>query len=315
MAKEQLLFKDIDYDGIKDGIVEYLKSTDSFKNANYEGTFLSHLTNMFAYTGAIFGNYVTMMANEQFINTCNKYESGNMLGNLVGYKTHGFAASKVNVTLTPNLTAMGIEEGDEGDYIGWSADIPKNALFSTIGDNGQGNKLSFSNTLESTLTIKSSEDDTLNAVTLELIQGIPLSLEFESDGSPLQTFEIPNPFIDWKAIKVSVVDESDSEEWTSVLTWFTNDSTDKVYVPFINPKGLLEVMFADGNFGKIPEAGKTIKIDYYVTQGAGGTISENYIGGIVDSVKFVNPNDSLQTIDGEFSISQPAASTNGQNIE
>jgi len=318
MAEQKLNFKDIDYRGLKEGLIAFLRSTESFKDANFEGSFMNQLVNMFSYTGAIFGNYINAMTNEQYINTCSLYETGNMLGNLVGYKPHGFQGSRSSITITPNFDDMRIAENIE-DYFGWTAIIPKNTRFSTRSNNDRNKSLIFTNTTDSVITIKDpvTDDGTdPNVIALELAQGIPLSIQFESDGTELQSFEVPNPFIDWKNIDVYVLnDQAEEEKWESVLTWFYSGPTSKIYVPYIDPKGLLNIMFAEGNFGAIPEAGRTIRVEYLATLGASGKVDSNAINNLSDTIYFVNPEDPLDTIEGKFTISQPNASSEGINIE
>jgi hypothetical protein len=310
-------FQDIDYQGIKDGLITFLKTTQAFKDANFEGSFLSHLVNMFSYTGAIFGNYINAMASEQYIKTTQLYETGNMLGNLVGYKAHGFKGSRASVTVTPNFAAMNISD-DLSSYYGWSAAFPRNTQFTTKKTNNKNKSLIFTNTTDSILTIKDPSLDSTgnaNSIALELVQGIPMTVDFISDGTPLQSFEIPNPLIDFKEINVYVLDDSNSEEkWESVLTWFYGDSDSKIYVPFINPKGLLEILFGEGSFGKIPEAGKTIRIEYIITTGASGNIDSNMINSLIDNIYFVS-DDYTNNILGQFTVSQPEASSSGLNVE
>jgi len=318
MSEQKLNFQDIDYRGLKEGLIEYLRSTETFKDANFEGSFMNQMINMLSYTGAIFGNYINSMSNEQYINTCSLYETGNMLGNLVGYKTHGFQGSRVSVTVTPDFEAMGIDD-DIDPYFGWTAIIPKNSRFTTKSANSRNKSLVFSNTVDNVMTIKdpdTTDDSDPNVISLELAQGIPLSIEYTSDGTELQSFEIPNPFVDTDSIEVYVLnDRSQEEKWESVETWFYSDADSKIYVPKINPKGLLEIMFAEGNFGQIPEAGRSIRIEYLATLGSDGQIDENSIDTLSDTIYFVNPSDSLDTIQGQFTIVQSEASSEGINIE
>jgi hypothetical protein len=318
MSEQNINFRDIDYQGLKESLIAFLQTTDAFKDANFDGTFLNHLVNMLSYTGAIFGNYVNSMANESYISTAQLYESANRLAKLVGYKAHGFEGSTTTISVTPDFSSMGIEE-DLTDYYGWQAYFPKNIQFSTRRSNTRNKSLIFSNTTDSIITIKdpNTEDSSdPNAISLELLQGIPLTIDFVSDGTSLQSFEIPNPFIDWKNITVYVLNEnSEEEKWESVTTWFYSGSNEKIYVPFINPKGLVEVLFADGNFGKIPEAGRTIRIEYFVTQGSAGKVSSGSINNLTDTVYFVNPDNPLDRIEGQFAITHASESSEGQNIE
>lgn len=318
MSEQKINFKDIDYRGIKEGLIDFLSKTESFKDANFEGSFLSQLVSMFSYTGAIFGNYINSMANENFISTCRLYETGNLLSRLIGYKAHGFSASRTGITVEPDFDAMGLT-GQEADFYGWTAVIPRNITFSSSTSNNKGKNLVFSNLNDSVLTLKDPALDpngNPNRIALDLVQGIPLSVEFTSDGSDLQSFEIPNPFIDWKEIKVFVEnDDSQEEGWTSVLTFFQSGPDAKVYVPFINEKGLLEILFAEGNFGKIPGSGKTIRIEYFATQGAAGKVAAGSINALTDTILFSNPSDPLDNIQGRFIVTQASESTEGANIE
>jgi len=320
MPEQQINFKDIDYRGLKESLIAFLQATDAFKDANFEGTFLSHLVNMFSYTGAIFGNYINSMANEQYITTAQLYETANRLARLIGYRAHGFESSKTSILITPDFSGMGLDtETDLPSYYGWIATFPKNIQFTTTRSNQRNKSLIYSNTTDAMMTIKdpSTDDDSdPNAIALELIQGIPMSIDFVSDGTSLQSFEIPNPFIDWKNITVYVLNEDSTEEkWESALTWFYSGADSKIYIPFINDKGLLEIMFAEGNFGKIPAAGRTIRVEYFVTQGSEGKIAANAVNNIVDNVYFINPDDPLDRIAGQFTISQTTASSEGINIE
>lgn len=319
MAEQKINFKDIDYQGLKTSLIEFLQATDAFKDANFEGTFLSHLVNMFSYTGAIFGNYINAMANEQYITTANLYETANMLGHLVGYKAHGFQGSATTLSITPDFNSMGLDASSIASYFGWVATLPKNIQFTTRRTNERNKSLVFSNTTDAIVTLKDpdTEDGSdPNVISLEVVQGIPLSIDFVSDGTSLQSFEIPNPFIDWKNITVYVLNEdSEEEKWESVLTWFYTGANSKIYVPFINSKGLLEIMFAEGSFGKIPEAGRTIRVEYFVTQGTSGKVSANSIDSLSESIYFVNPEDPLDQILGQFTITQANESSEGINIE
>ena len=311
---ESINFKDIDFRGIKEGLIEFLRGTEAFKDANFEGTFLSQLVHMLAYTGAVFGNYVNASASEQYITTCNLYETGNMLGSLVGYKAGGFRSSTVGVKLIPNFDKMNVTWEDINE---WSAIIPRNAKFTTRGSKMTNKSLVFSNLKDKVITIKDpSLSLSINDIYLELIQGIPLSIEFESNGEPLQKFEIPNFQIDYKNIRVFIQGDGDNEElWESVTTWFYNYGNDKVYVPYINPKGLLEILFAEGNFGAIPSAGRKIRVEYFASQGQYGDIDEYQISSLSNKIYFINPEDPLHKIEGKFEVIQEHASTQGDNIE
>ena len=311
---ESINFKDIDFRGIKEGLIEFLQGTETFKDANFEGTFLSQMVHMLAYTGAIFGNYVNASASEQYITTCNLYETGNMLGSLVGYKSRGFQSSLTHITLSPNFDGMKVTWED---IYGWTAYIPRNTKFTTRGSKVTNKSLMFANLDDKYINIKDPRNaPTINDVYLELIQGIPLSIEFESNGEPLQKFEIPNFQIDWKNIRVYVVGDAAQEElWNSVTTWFYNYGDDKVYVPYVNPKGLVEILFAEGNFGAIPPAGRKIRIEYYATQGQYGNIDANQVSAISNKIYFIDPEDPLHKIEGKFHINHPEASSQGDNIE
>jgi len=319
MSEQRLNFKDIDYQGLKEGLIEFLRATDAFKDANFEGTFLSHLVNMFSYTGAIFGNYINAMANEQYINTAQLYETANMLGHIVGYKAHGFEGSTTTVSITPDFESMGLDATTLPSYYGWQAVLPKNVQFSTKRANQRKKSLVFSNTTDAIMTIKdpnTADSSDPNVINVELVQGIPFTIDFVSDGTSLQSFEIPNPFIDWKNVTVYVLNENSEEEmWESVLTWFYTGPNSKIYVPFINSKGLLEILFAEGNFGKIPEAGRTIRVEYFVTQGAAGKVDAESIDTLAETIYFVNPDDPFDKIQGQFTITQALESSEGINIE
>jgi len=74
-------------------------------------------------------------------------------------------------------------------------------------------------------------------------------------------------------------------------------------------------MFAEGSFGKIPDAGRTIRVEYFVTSGSQGKAEAGSIDSISDNIYFTNPDNPLDRILGQYTITQELESSEGINIE
>ena len=72
MAVKKLRVAELDFDGIKNNLISFLKEDPNFGSDgsyNYEGSALSTLLDVLAYNTHYMGYYVNMLANEMFLDS------------------------------------------------------------------------------------------------------------------------------------------------------------------------------------------------------------------------------------------------------
>lgn len=93
-------------------------------------------------------------------------------------------------------------------------------------------------------------------VVTDFIQGSALAAAFRQNPDFLAAAQVPGSTTWWDEIK-GLLDYA---------------NTDSVYQVVPNRDGSLTIQFGDGNFGKIPEAGLTIFVDYLLSDGGAGNV-------------------------------------------
>ena len=68
-ANSNIQMTDLDFSAIKENLKTYLKSQDTLKDYNYEGSALSVLLDVLAYNTQYNAYYLNMVANEMFLDT------------------------------------------------------------------------------------------------------------------------------------------------------------------------------------------------------------------------------------------------------
>lgn len=283
MANSPLIFKSLDFEKVKDELVQYLKTKDEFKDFDFEGSNLNFITDALAYIT----NYNAYLAhatfNELLIDTVQ--ERRNILSickslNYVPYRNTA-ARAKVKLQLTDFdyvLTKDPMFDQNVNTVV-----LPVYSTFS--GDDNT----SWITLQDYTFSIDNNWTNIVN-----IYQGVwntNVSLG-ESFGLANEKYNIEEVLLDNNNIKIYV----NGELWENnqdVTTW-TSDS--KVYKVFENFNGYYYVQFGDGVLGQRPSYGASIVGSYLLTNGFSGNgygdyslLGSAYIdGNVIDSNEIDN---------------------------
>lgn len=281
---------DLDFDNIKNGLKEYLRNRPELKDYDFEGSTIALILDILAYNTYQNNFYTSMVANEMFLDSAQLRENVISRAKMLGYTPRSVRGSSTTLTLqvTPS------------DTNSVSVTIPKNTAFK-----GKINNKKYNFVIPNEVLIFRDVDGNFIDTSIDLVQGTPLTFEYQVDETNAQRFIIPNDFVDETSIVVTVR-ESFSD--TNVTTYVrANDVFD------INPNSTVfylqeiegeryEVIFGDNVLGKRPSAGNVVKIEYRVCNGS----ETNGIN------VFIPPNN----IDGnQFSYSVNARTDGGKDIE
>lgn len=260
----------LSFDDIKSAFIEYIKSTNEFKDYNFKASGISSLINLLAYNTHFLGYYVKMMLNETFIDSARLRES--MLSNakLVGYVPRSVKSSVAELFVKVSFSA---------DPTDMKVTIPRGTTFTATTS---GNlKKSFVSVDDFTLynrVVDGSDiiyKNTVDPITpLVVKEGEFKAWNFKVDPTIVdQRFLIKQANVDYDTIRVRVYDTEGSVDFKNyTLATFNSSITKDSLVFYIstNENGYYEIFFGNDVFGKSVTAGNKIEVSYIVSSGEAG---------------------------------------------
>jgi hypothetical protein len=251
----------IDFNSIKQNLVNFLKSQSKFSGYNFEGSALNILLDVLAYNTYYQSFYNNMVFNEMFLDSATKRSSVVSIAKMLGYtpKSAKSATCIVEITCLPEDLPI-------------TQIVPKYTKLKSLSS---GEEIIF--TLLDDITLAPSEFGLTGSITkystgaIEIKQGERQELSFIYDiGNPFQKFVLPFDNIDISTLSVSVQEnEYDTsgidDEWEEAtdITQIKEDSTS--YFIEENSDGYYQVYFGDGVLGKALKDGNKITINFLVT--------------------------------------------------
>jgi len=281
-ANSQMSLVGLDFNTIKNNLTTFLRSQDTFKDYNFEGSGLSVLLDVLAYNTQYNGFYLNMVANEMFLDTALQRSSVVSQAKLLNYTPK----SSVAPTAYVNVVVTGVTQP--------SLTLPTYANF--LSESVDGVNYNFV-TSQST-TVNTDANNTVTFSNIELKQGIPLSYKFTVDSSsnPTFTFEIPDNTIDTSTLQVTVqqsYSNTSYQIYTPAPDYLTLNSSSLVY--FVNESfnGNYEISFGDGILGNKLTDGNIVLVSYVSTQSTLAEGANNFV--LMDSL----PNFGVTTVYGQ----------------
>ena len=247
----KLEISELDFDGIKANLKNFLSQQDEFRDYDFEGSGMAVLLDMLAYNTHYLGFNANMLANEMFLDSADLRASVVSKAKQVGYTPTSATAAKavIDVTVT-NAT-------------GATLTMTRGTRFSTTVD---GTSYNFVNNADLSIT---PVDGVYKFSNVDIFEGTYLNFKYTANTSDTdQRFIIPNDNVDTTSLTVKV-QESSSDSTTNTYTLATGitglDSTSKVFFLQEVENGRYEVSFGDGVLGKAVADGNIIIMDYINT--------------------------------------------------
>lgn len=274
---------DLDFDDISQNLKSYLKGQDSLKDYDFEGSTLSLLVDLLAYSSHIGAVNTNIAASELFL------DSAQMRKNVVSRaKDLGFTpSSETAATAIIDLTMNNVRNAD-GTYPS-ANDMAINAghRFNTTYD---GKSYNFVVSAGVTPTVNGK---TFTYSDVSLKQGINASDVFIYDRQIANPkFVLSQPRIDRTAMTVSVNSAGTSTTHTLASDISNIKSTSAVYFTQENEDGFTEIYFGDGSIGAELKDGDIITCQYTIVDdihanGANSFVMVDAINGFSDSLVVV----------------------------
>lgn len=295
----KLQLTNLDFDGIKASLIQFLKSQTQFQDYDFTGSSLNTLLDLLSYNTHYMAVYLNLVANEMFLDTAVQRSTVVSHAKALGYTPRSAVASlaTVNVAITRSNT-------DNTAIL----TLPRFTQFTSSALNG----VSFNYvTLDDETSPVSG--NTFSFVNLAIKEGSPTVKTFivDNQSNPKQLFDLIDAAIDTRTIQV-VVQTSLTNTSKAIYELAvdaaatTADST--VFFIEEGTNGNYVLYFGDGIIGKKLSDGNIVIISYITTNadGANGldtfTLQINPLSGSTSNVTTVNPSAGGTPIEDVASI-------------
>ena len=243
LPNKKIQTTELDFDGIKNNLKEFLRGQSQFSDYDFEGSGLSILLDVLAYNTHYNALYTNLAINEAFLDSASKRASVVSKAKELGYvpRSATTATATVNVTFINNAI-------DAPDFI----QIPRSTLFKAKSGESTYNFY----TVESKIAYR--QDNQYIFENLELKEGVLLENRFIVQAGSSRSYLIPNANVDLSTIRVNVQEtaqSSTSETFVRAETLLEANSTSKVFFVKETDNALYEIEFGNGIVGQALSAG------------------------------------------------------------
>ena len=254
MASNKISVSELDFDGIKKNLKDFLKGQSELQDYDFEGSTINTLLDILAYNTHYNALYQNLTLNEMFIDSASKRDSVLSIAKMLGYTPRSAACSTAVCDIT--LTAA-----NAGPSV---ITIPRLSTFTTKLD---GVSYNFYNR-GAEVSVSTDGGLSYSFPNVELTQGTPVSNSITYTAGT--RFQIPNANIDTSTLSVRVQESAESsfiEVFVPNQSIAELESTTKVYFLKENEGGFYEITFGDGNLGRALKEGNIVHLDYFVSSG------------------------------------------------
>ena len=296
-------FTNLDFDQIKTQIKDYLRANSNFTDFDFEGSNLSVIIDALAYNTYISSFNSNLVVNESFLDSATLRENVVSLARNIGYVPRSKSAARASISfnVTANSTSSSITLQPGLVCVGRSND--SDVVFSV------------SESIVATTTVNSGiATASFGSATspIEVLEGTFLTSQFIVDGSLEQRFVLDNANIDSSSI-VAYVGSTGvlGKQYKMIDNIVGISSISDTYLIQEVQDERYELLFGDGIFGRKPENGAVITVQYIVTSGSEGNGPSNFnFAG-----NFLGDNGQVITPSSIPTINTISAASNGGDIE
>ena len=269
-------FTNLDFNQIKDSLMDYLRANSNFTDYDYEGSNLSTIIDILAYNTYLNSYNANMVSNEVFIDSATLRENVVSLARNIGYVPRPRGAAKANVSFAVDMTGTTVV----------SVTL-KAGIVAVTSNSFSGQGFTFS--IPKDITVAVNSDGLAIFDSIIVYEGTYITQNFNvSSRVPNQKYILTNAGIDSNLIEVNVRDSSQSNisrNFTQADSLFDLDGTSPVYfIQEVNNERY-ELLFGDGIFGLPVSEPNVIEASYIVSNGSeANNISQmNFAGQLVSN--------------------------------
>lgn len=256
-----LRITELDFDGIKENIKDFLQDQAEFQDYDFEGSGLSVLLDILSYNTHMNAYLANQLVNEMFLDSAVKRSSAVSIAKHLGY----IPRSAVGASAVLNITV--------NNPTGTPATLTLER-YTPFNTTINGTSFTFLN--PEAITIEPTNGVyTFPNVRVKEGQIYNYSHSVNSPG-PDEKYEIPNDNVDISSLRVRVqtssIDTSE-ETYTNATEIFDIDGDSKIFYVEENSQGRYQIFFGDGILGKKLSSGNIVRIEYLISSGTAANVS------------------------------------------
>lgn len=266
MSNENFLdITELDFQGIKQNFINYLKTKQKFNGYDFEGSSLNILMDILAYNTHYAAFYASMMGNEMFLDSASKRDSIVSHSKLLNYVPRSTTSARAVVNL--QRTTSGTI--NRGDFV----------LGSYTNENNESLSLVFTFLEDYEFSEAAVNDWRVNGAVLH--EGILQTLTYVYDSRLREKKFLVPPDADASTIRVKVrqsaaAAENDTETWNRATDFSMLGENEKVFFVQAAYDGQYEVYFGDGILGRSLFDGNLVYIEYLQSSGENGNFFSSF---------------------------------------
>jgi hypothetical protein len=258
----QIKIDELNFDGIRSNLRNFLAGQDTFKDYNFEGSALSVILDLLAYNTHYNAMYTNMALNEMFIDSASKRESVLSICKTLGYTPRSAASSKANVT----ITVSGYNTTNN------IATLPEKSVFTATTVDGDSFYFSNKDSIMTPLF-----NGVYTFANLDIFEGTYFTEKYIHQ--PTTQYYLNNIPADLSSLEVYVFPSISSAEFTiysKAEDIIDLDSNSAVYFVREIENSKYQLEFGDGIIGKALNVGSYVKIVYRTSNGFVSNGSKNF---------------------------------------
>lgn len=256
-----LRITELDFDGIKENIKDFLQDQAEFQDYDFEGSGLSVLLDILSYNTHMNAYLANQLVNEMFLDSAVKRSSAVSIAKHLGYTPRSAVGASAVLNLTVN------------NPTGTPATLTLER-YTPFNTTINGTSFTFLNPEAITIEPTNGVYTFPNVRVKEgQIYNYSHSVNFPG---PDEKYEIPNDNVDVSSLRVRVqtssIDTSE-ETYTNATEVFDIDGDSKIFYVEENSQGRYQIFFGDGILGKKLSAGNIVRIEYLISSGTAANVS------------------------------------------
>lgn len=296
---KNLSVQNLDFDNVKQSLIDFLKAQDQFKDYDFTGSAMNILIELLSYNTHYMGFFAHMLANESFINSASLRSTMAAKAKLLNYIPGSKIAAKALVSVDFNVDAINAPNDRKiilrrGTIIKSSGEV--NREFIVPQNTYVYNRSNAVNVYEYTT------DEFI------IYEGSFETQRFLVDKTLHdQRFVIRDPNIDINTLEVKVYSndtETDYDVFTLAKNHTSINSNSKVFFLSLNEENYYEIFFGNDVYGKGLEHNNYVEATYVASNGSDGNFAKNFS---FDSSYQYNDGQTIKTFEPTVLADNPSS--------
>ena len=252
-ANTSINLVNLDFTSLKESLKTYLKTQNTFKDYDFEGSNINVLLDVLSYNTYMNTFYLNMIGNEMFLDSAQLRESVISRAKELNYTPRSFKSARATVTLTIQT---------DGSVA--SVTMPKGTAFNArIGSN------TFTFSTDENKVI-SGANSTFISDEIVIYEGQYVNDTFTVNNSDTsQRFILSNPTIDTASLTVTVIEDNGAEilSYLKATSLFDKQSNSQIFFVQGAENDKYEILFGDGVLGRKPKDNSIVVCEYRICKG------------------------------------------------